>query len=73
MVGFLWILYIVNDACDSGTEGAPLSDVQGHQTGGCDSDFPPKKKGQSTEANCPLCYSKLSGNRSSAKQSTILI
>ena len=69
MIGFLRVLYIVNDVCNSSAEGTPLSDVQGYQTGGCDSGFPPKKKGQSTEANCPLCYSNKTGNRSSSKQS----
>ena len=44
MIGFLRVLYIVNDVCNSSAEGAPLSDVQGYQTGGCDSVFPPKRK-----------------------------
>ena len=44
MIGFLWIFYIVNGVRNGGTEGAPLSNVQGHQTGGCDSGFPPKRK-----------------------------
>lgn len=69
IITFLWVFYIVDDVRNGSAECAPLSDVQGHQTGGCDSGFPPKKKGQSTEVNCPLCYSNKSGNRSSSKQS----
>lgn len=44
MIGFLRIFYIVNGVRNGGTEGAPLSNMQGYQTGGCDSGFPPKRK-----------------------------
>ena len=44
MIGFLRIFYIVNGVRNGGAEGAPLSDMKGHQTGGCDSGFPPKRK-----------------------------